>query len=140
MKILCNYCQEPATLVTGAKLYPLRHDLRRLKFWYCDNGHDAAYVGCHKKHKAFSPKGETPLGILANAELRAAKNQAHRHFDPLWRDGAFINRGIAYAWLAVQLRIPRKETHIGMFDVAMCERVVAVCSEKQRAITCEDFD
>ena len=140
MKVLGNYCHEPAKLVTGAKLYPLRPDLRRLKFWYCDNGHDAAYVGCHKKHKAFSPRGDTPLGRLADAELRAAKNQAHRHFDPLWQDGAFTNRGIAYTWLSVQLGLTKKETHIGMFDVAMCERVVAVCSEKQREVSNKDFD
>lgn len=30
----------------------------------------------------------------------------------------------AYKWLSSALGIPAEQTHIGMFDVAMCEKVV----------------
>jgi hypothetical protein len=77
---------------------------------------------------------------LANAELRAAKSRAHRAFDALWK--AKIRkeschkaqaRGAGYKWLAEKLSIPREECHIGMFDVALCARVVDVCKPYLRA-------
>ncbi len=63
---------------------------------------------------------------LANAELRAAKQEAHAAFDPIWKTGR-LSRTDAYLWLARQLGIPSASAHIGMFDVAMCQRVVEVC-------------
>ena len=33
----------------------------------------------------------------------------------------------AYKWLSEQLGMPRKDTHIGMFDVDQCKRVVEIC-------------
>lgn len=128
MIVLCDYCKAPAQKVNGLKLYPHRGDLKRLTFWYCDNGHEPAYVGCHKAHPAHSPGGDTPLGRLANAELREAKKNAHFYFDTLWRNKIkFNNRGRAYRWLADQLKIDAADCHIGMFDVEMCNRVVGLC-------------
>lgn len=141
MNVRCDYCGQSARLVRGRAIYPHRADLHRLKFWYCDNGHDAAYVGCHRQHKKFSPRGDTPLGRLADKELRAAKNQAHRYFDPLWKDlGAFLNRDHAYTWLAGCLGIPKAEAHIGMFDAATCQRVVDMCRDKQVTALNKEFD
>ncbi len=55
-------------------------------------------------------------------------------FDPLWeakvrRDGCSKGeaRGRGYAWLAKQLEIDRAGCHIGMFDEALCERVIEIC-------------
>jgi hypothetical protein len=116
--MICPYCQNVAELVTGADVYPHRPDLHH-KFIYrcapCD-----ALVGCH-------PGTKKPLGRLANAELRKAKQAAHAAFDPLWQSGG-MKRQAAYGWLAGQLGIDRQECHIGMMDVAMCKRVVEVCS------------
>ena len=116
--LICLYCSTPAKLVTGAIIYPHRADLATLMFWSCLTCD--AYVGCHKKTTA-------PLGRLANAELRRAKNNAHRVFDPLWKNGK-MSRRAAYQWLAENLGIPFKKTHIGEFDTAMCARVMAACS------------
>ncbi len=121
--IKCDYCGNEARQVTGKTIYPHRSDLYRLKFWYCDNGHEPAYVGCHK-----NGSGIVPLGRLANAELRRAKNRAHAAFDPVWREGS-MKRNQAYAWLALQLGISREECHIGMMDVEMCGRVVECVRE-----------
>lgn len=58
--------------------------------------------------------------------LAQARQAAHRSFDPKWQDGA-MSRSDAYAWLAGQLGMPKHECHIVNFDIATCERVVALC-------------
>lgn len=117
---ICPYCQQASVLVDGSAMYPHRPDLSDKWFYRCDPC--KAWVGCH-------PNTKTPLGRLANAELRKAKSAAHAAFDPLWkrktpRKGARSN---GYAWLAQQLGIAPADCHIGMMDVDMCKRVVAVC-------------
>lgn len=116
-RVPCPYCGSNAKCVNGSAVYPHRKDLRSKQFWVCEPCD--ARVGCHKN-------GKTPLGRLANAELRAAKMRAHTAFDRLWRHGS-LSRSEAYAWLAETLSIPRKDCHIGGFDVAACQRIVEAC-------------
>lgn len=125
--VVCDYCNNEARLVGGDVIYPHRPDLHGLRFWHC--GPCGAYVGCHK--------GTTrPLGRLANAELRQAKQDAHAAFDPKWKFHTFrdgyqtMTRTMAYKWLAEQLGIPIEQCHIGMFDVETCGRVVEVCTNR----------
>lgn len=113
----CDYCNNEVELVGGDVIYPHRPDLYRSKYYYCAN--DQAWVGCH-------PGTTKPLGRLANAELRLAKQQAHAVFDPLWRDTGRPRRYL-YHWLAIQLGISKDDCHIGMFDVEQCQRVVEIC-------------
>jgi hypothetical protein len=115
--VTCPYCQERALLVGGYDVYPHRPDLHPKMFWQCKPCR--AYVGCH-------PGTTKPMGRLANAELRQWKLRAHASFDPIWRSGK-KNRSSAYAWLSRELGLPRAETHIGMFDVETCKRVVEAC-------------
>ena len=117
--VVCDYCGNDASLVTGRTIYPHRSDLSHLYFWRC--APCRAYVGCH-----LVGDGKKPLGRLANAELRLAKNKAHAAFDPIWRDGS-MKRREAYKWLAARLDIDPKSCHIGMMDVDMCLRVIEVC-------------
>ena len=120
MSLKCPYCNRDAVKVTGEKLYPHRKDLYSLRFWMCEPCN--AYVGCHKGT-------DTPLGRLANAELRAMKSKAHKAFDPLWKEG-YMSRREAYTWLSEVLDISSDECHIGMFDVPRCEEVIDLCEEK----------
>lgn len=131
MKPICPYCQSAAELVTGSAIYPHRPDLGAQNFWRC--APCGAYVGCHKagsyrfeRGVKITHTGTEPLGRLADAELRRAKNAAHTVFDPMWKARG-MSRKQAYAWLAEQLRLPVDRTHIGEFDAAMCARVVALC-------------
>jgi hypothetical protein len=122
--VTCSYCQQRARLTNGKAIYPHRPDLWDKWFWLC--GPCEAYVGCHK-----GGDGTKPLGRLANAELRAAKGQAHAAFDRLWqlwppREG---ERRRVYTWLANKLGIDRKHCHIGEFDVETCRRVISICQE-----------
>lgn len=119
----CPYCQNSADLVNGNAIYPHRPDLDHKLFWLCSPCN--AYVGCH-------PGTSNPLGRLANAELRQWKMAANRWFDPIWRDGSMTRRK-AYSWLAGHLGLAVKKTHIGLFDVETCQRVIQACREKRGA-------
>jgi hypothetical protein len=120
---VCPYCLRATEMVDAAEVYGQSYAGR---FWMylcrpCD-----AYVGTH-------PGTTRALGRLANKELREWKKLAHRYFDVLWRQkmqNGFSKtkaRNLGYKWLSEQLGIPQKNTHIGMFDVAECQAVVAVC-------------
>lgn len=127
--VVCPYCGKAARhLANSSPVYGGTDYGPVWVCWPCD-----AWVGCHK-----GGTGTTPLGRLADKELRRAKVAAHAAFDPLWRakmrrEGCSQGeaRSAAYRWLSEQLGLPRKETHIGMFDVAMCARVVAACAPYQ---------
>jgi len=87
-----------------------------------------AWVGVHRGTKI-------PLGRLANAELRKAKIEAHAAFDRFWQAAIKLRgwtkgkaRAKAYAWLSKSLEIPAEDCHIGMFDIADCKRVTALCT------------
>ena len=116
----CDYCGRKAVLTTGDVVYPHRPDLRGRVFWVCEPCD--ARVGCH-------PDTATPLGRMANADLRAAKQEAHKVFDPIWKDGR-RSRSDAYTWLAYKLGISKSKCHIGLFDIAMCRKVVEVCTQQ----------
>lgn len=123
--VVCRYCSQPADLVTGEAIYPRRQDLAGKPFYRCTPCD--AWVGCHS--------GTTrPLGHLANATLRKAKQRAHAAFDPLWKAKAETGvsrgraRGKAYSWLAAQLGIEQRDCHIGLFDITLCRRTVEICS------------
>lgn len=114
----CPYCTRAAILTTGASVYPHRPELAAKRFYACFRC--KAWVGCH-------PGTITPLGRIANAELRAAKSAAHLAFDLLWRSGQ-MKRYQAYAWLADRLGIAREQAHIGMFDISLCQRAIDACA------------
>jgi hypothetical protein len=120
-QVICPYCQKQAELVGGAVIYPHRQDLHWMRLWACLPC--GAWVGCHHGKRV-------PLGRLANAELRRWKQNAHAVFDPLWKSRT-MSRKDAYRWLSETLGIPFKETHIGMFDVETCKRVVEACRAKR---------
>ena len=85
------------------------------------------------------------LKAPAGSELAKARIAAHNAFDPLWKSGKF-HRSVAYEWLASELSLPVSKTHMILFDVAMCRKVVAICEAhpacRQAAIdvVLNDFD
>lgn len=134
---ICPYCDKRSRLVVGSVIYPHRPDLFGKKFWHC--AACDAYVGCHDKdcHVRLSDgskkisDGTLPLGRLANAELRKAKQRAHAAFDPLWRSKQMTRRA-AYAWLSHQLGISFENCHIGMFDIDGCRAVCVAVSRREQ--------
>ena len=118
--VICDYCDTPAEFVDSAVIYGRGYGM----VYLCPRC--GAYVGVHKG-------SDRPLGRLANAELREWKKAAHAAFDPLWKNGPFQGkRKAAYQWLSEQIGLPIEKTHIGMFDVSMCQKVINLCSERRR--------
>lgn len=120
----CHYCQEPAALVDGLAIYPHRPDLAELRFWQCVPC--KAYVGCHKGTT-------TPLGRLANADLRKAKTATHSAFDPLWKGGG-MTRGEAYKWLQGAMNLTEEQCHIGEFNIGQCDQARWLCLGKENEL------
>lgn len=116
---ICPYCGSESKQVKGRDIYLRARNSYADKTFYqctpCD-----AYVGCH-------PSTDVPLGRLANAPLRKARNAAHAIFDLKWRSGN-MKRKEAYAWLAEKLGLDRKDCHIALMEIEMCQRVVEVCN------------
>ena len=117
---ICAYCEQPTVLVDSQVVYSRSYG----PIYYC---HDCkAWVGTHRD-------SNRALGRVANKELREAKKKAHSAFDPLWRkavnNGRKKNeaRAAAYKWLSEQMETPIEYTHIGMFDVEQCKKVVELC-------------
>lgn len=119
MNVICDYCGKPAQYVDSAVVYGKSYGM----IYHCPKC--KAWVGVHKGT-------DTPLGRLANAELRQWKRDAHAAFDPMWRNKEHRTRRWAYEWLAEQMGLPLEQTHIGMFDVDQCKEVVRICEEAKR--------
>jgi len=130
--MICNYCTKEAELVRGNVIYPHRTDLYNLNFWKCFPCN--AHVGCHKPNKEHGHTGTEPYGLLANGRLRYYKMQAHKYFDPIWKDGP-MTRKEAYTWLAIKLNIPLEDCHIGNFGLQRTKRVIEIIQSKQKEAT-----
>lgn len=87
---------------------------------------------CKATHSAH-PDGK-PLGTPATPEVKAARIRAHTAFDQLWQKNEFskrtpMERGEAYAWLRKAMALTEETGHIGMFDLAQCEKLIALVNE-----------
>lgn len=106
---VCDYCGAEVEFTSNAKIYGREYGNGKCyKCTRCD-----AYVGVHTGT-------QTPLGRLANKELRDLKKQCHALFDPAWKGNSKkLNRDKAYSRLATLLDIPLRECHFGWFDKDM---------------------
>lgn len=124
--MICPYCNKPAVLDNGWSIYGTT---KYGKFWKCADCD--AYVGCHGK-------STKPLGTLANAELREHRKKAHSSFDYLWKNDILPSRSEAYAWLAREMGIEKKDCHIGMFSIDQCKEVITCSVKAWETIYCPD--
>jgi len=119
-EVYCPYCGRKAEYVDSAEIYGKSYGMVYL-CRPCD-----AYVGVHDGT-------DTPLGRLANRELRRWRNRAHAAFDPLWQQGPYRRRrNDAYAWLAGKMGLTKEKTHIAMFDVEQCKQVIQIMDNERR--------
>ena len=112
---VCPYCKERSELIDSKFIYGKSYGM----VWKCPDPACDAYVGVHKGT-------EIALGRLANRELREYKKMAHAEFDKIWRLG-IMKRREAYEWLSNQMQLSKDLCHIGMFDVAQCQKVIEIC-------------
>lgn len=110
----CRYCGNEVILTSNAEIYGKEYG--NGKCYLCRNC--KSFVGIHT--------GTTiPLGTLANADLRKARNEAHKLFDKLWKNPTRImTRYEAYKWLANKMGLKIEETHIAWFEIEQCKKVI----------------
>lgn len=122
---ICPHCGSAVKIVNHEEIYNGQSYGEWPWAYKCDGNFCDAYVGMH-------PFTNIPLGTLATHAMRDARKRAKAVFQPLWQSGE-MTRSEAYAWLAVQLGIAVAATHIGWFDVPMCNRVVEVLRARNDA-------
>lgn len=113
MKITyCEHCKVLISRAIGVDEVGYPYSMDYGPVWVCPKCD--AYVGSHKGTGA-------PLGTAANAELRQARMEVHRVFDPIWRSGA-VSRSKAYTMLSykMQFMLGNKSAHIGQMNYEQC--------------------
>ena len=122
---ICRYCGGVIRLVPAEQVYGAsskRLGLEGEMLYQCQNCN--ARVGCHKG-------SARPLGDVANEVLRLKRIETHRIFDAYWKSQHMTRTG-AYKWLAQQMRLPVKLTHIGGFEMDQCQEVINMCGADEK--------
>lgn len=117
--LICPYCKSKTDYVDSSIIYGVSFGMVYL-CKPCD-----AYCGVYKGTNK-------SLGRLANKELRAYKKEAHKHFDYIWKSG-LETRSNLYKQLSEYLELPSVYTHIGMFGVETCKKVIEWSKNYDRA-------
>jgi uncharacterized protein YlaI len=106
----CPYCHQEAEWVENKAVYGKNYGKSFMMYLCrkCD-----ARVGCHQNTR-------TPLGIMANKELREWRMKAHAVVDPLWKSGE-LSRGEVYQILKEHFG---KVIHIGETNVETCKKII----------------
>ena len=105
----CPYCKKEAQWVDNSVIYGKRYG-KSYMCWYCPCG---AYVGCHNNTR-------TPLGTMANKELRNWRIKAHSVIDPLWKSKQYTRREV-YQRLSDAFG---KRVHIAEADIQECKEII----------------
>lgn len=110
--MICPYCKQEAEWVENREIYGRNYG-KSYMCYLCRNCD--AYVGCHNNSR-------TPLGVMANKELRDWRKKVHAVIDPIWQSGQ-MSRGAVYGKISHELGF---SYHTGESDVATCRRVLAL--------------
>lgn len=111
----CAYCGGGVSLKDSKIIYGRSYG----NIYICDKYPECdAYVGVHKSD------GKTPLGTIANKELRELRKICHNnYFDPLWKSGK-ITRNEAYKFLQRIMGLTAEDCHIAMFNIDQCKELI----------------
>ena len=82
----------------------------------------AKYPQCNSYVLA-KPDTLEPMGSLAGPELRRLRQEAHNHFDRLYKSGLMTKRK-AYEWLSYTVQAPMAHAHIGHLGEYYCQVVI----------------
>lgn len=116
---ICPYCNSSTHITSEQEIYKTNYKHRQIIA--CINWPRCnSYVGTHEDG--------TAMGRLAGPELRKMKSRAHQAFDKIWKEG-YRKRRELYGELADYLGLPEEYTHIGMFSVATCQKVINWANE-----------
>lgn len=92
-------------------------------------GKYGSFYGCTKYPECdgamgVHPDGE-PMGVPADKETRAARMEAHKVFDKLWKPvGAPYSRSQAYFEMRCLMAMKEEEAHIANFSKEQCAAMI----------------
>lgn len=72
-----------------------------------------SYVGVHGDHRNGYGEANAPKGLLADADMRRLRKEAHKYFDTLWKNTKMTRKG-AYKVLMRVTKVDEKDAHIAM--------------------------
>ena len=111
----CPYCGSHTIYRSADGIY--RENSHHEMLYVCKN-----YPACDS-YVRVHPDTKIPVGTMANRELRALRNEAHRNFDQLHKKG-LMSKEDAYHWLASILAAPLGQAHIGYLGEYYCKQVI----------------
>lgn len=117
---ICRYCGGKVIFTSNSEIYGKEYG--NGKCFLCTNCR--AYVGVHTETL-------TPLGTLANNELRKWRHKTHIVFDTMWKNNK-MKRNDAYKWLAEKMSLTKDECHIALFEVEQCKQAIKLVEEKTK--------
>lgn len=117
-RLICPYCNQPAEFISSAEFYGRDYRTNLYICRPCD-----ARVGTHGR-------GKTPLGTMANSELRSLRKECHKRFDVRWKTRQ-VSRNKAYQQLAKMMDLPPEKAHIGMFDKEQCKKLLSLIPKER---------
>lgn len=106
----CPYCDNDAQWVENKEIYGKNYG-KSYMMWLCKPCD--AYVGCHHNTKS-------PLGTLANRELREWRKQTHKAIDPFWKEG-LMSRKRLYQLMEEHFG---EEIHVGESNIQRCKEII----------------
>lgn len=110
--VICPHCNKTAILTDISTIKPERSG----QIYLCEMC--GAFCYTHENTNI-------PLGVPGNELERNYRSAVHKLFDIYWKEND-MSRDEAYAWLAGNIGIFKKDCHIGRFDIFSCKQVLKV--------------
>ena len=117
----CPYCGSHSVLRSADGIY--RNNDKNTMLYVCSK-----YPACDS-YVRVHPGTKIPMGTMADRQLRALRNEAHRNFDQLYKQG-LMSKEDAYLWLASILAAPLGQAHIGYLGEYYCRQVIEASKQQ----------
>jgi len=108
MMVRCPYCNSIGELRDSSYVYG--GDDTNVLIYVCKN-----FPGCD----SYGSK------TLANKELRELRRYCHELFDSYWKSNG-LPRSLGYKILSSKLGIKKRNCHIALFDVGLCNKLINI--------------
>lgn len=118
----CPYCGAQAILRPASWVHGKSEQSQGKHLYVCRNWPKCdSYVAVHEGDL-------TPMGTLANTELRHKRILAHKALAK-YQKVTGMDRWATYIWLEGKLGLDQRSTHIGLFSEETCNEVIVLCKD-----------